>query len=120
MIRQYAPLFGMEQQVFRSRFHDLLARVYHTATMTEISLKDARRIFLVALKHKIPSGYVHIEEVNFPLLTRFEAPSEIVMQRFIEDLSETITPETMERLVFRNPLQKRKPFQWDKFYEPMM
>jgi hypothetical protein len=119
MIRQYAPLFEMEQQVFRSRFHDLLARVYQTATITEISLKDARRIFIMALKHKIPSGYVLIEKMNFPLLTRFEAPSEIVMQQFIEELSEMITPETMERLVFRNPLQERKPFQWDKFYEPM-
>jgi len=124
IIRRYAPVLQMQQKIFRSRYHDLLANVYKVANTSGIPLDEARRIFILAMNHRIPSGYVKIipyeqqqrrSLVNFPLMTRWEPPSSVVMENFIIDVKKSISPETLERLVFKQIVPSR-PFKYDYLY----
>jgi hypothetical protein len=130
IIRRYAPILKMQQQVFRPRYHDLLARVYQAANTSGIPLNEARRIFLLAMNHRIPSGYIKIISygqqqqqqqsrkrlVNFPLIARWETPSSAMMENFIEDVEESVSPETFHRLRFRQMFPERRPFAYDYLY----
>lgn len=114
MIRQFAPILHMEQETFRSRFHDLLARVYHMATRTGLPLEEARRIFLLAMRHRIPSGYIKVDGVTLPLLTRWEVPSDAVMRGFIEEAGRVLSVGTLDRLGFEEV--RRRPMKYDEEY----